>query len=99
MGSQRGPPLELWHTYVPSDMHASKIDKVDWAEYIKAEEAIFRDVRAEVVDKVDAQAHALGNRFYAGSPIYPGNFAHDWNRSYILEPDGARSERSCCCTG
>jgi hypothetical protein len=47
------------------------------------------DVRTEVVDKVDAQAHALGNRFYAGSPIYPGNFAHDWNRSYILEPDGA----------
>lgn len=87
--SQRGPPLEPWHTYVPSDMHASQIDKVEWAEYIKAEEAIFRDVRTEVVDKVDAQAHALGNRFYAGSPIYPGNFAHDWNRSYILEPDGA----------
>lgn len=85
--SQRGPPLEPWHTYVPNDMHASQIDKVDWAEYIKAEEAIFRDVRAEVVDKVEAQAHALGNRFYAGSPIYPGNFAHDWNRSYILEPD------------
>jgi alpha-beta hydrolase superfamily lysophospholipase len=85
--SQRGPPLELWHTYVPNDMHASQIDKVDWAEYVKAEEAIFRDVRAEVVDKVEAQAHALGNRFYAGSPIYPGNFAHDWNRSYILEPD------------
>lgn len=85
--SQRGPPLEPWHTYVPNDMHASQIDKVDWAEYVKAEEAIFRDVRAEVVDKVEAQAHALGNRFYAGSPIYPGNFAHDWNRSYILEPD------------
>lgn len=87
--SQRGPPLEPWHTYVPNDMHASQIDKVDWAEYVRVEEAIFRDVRAEVVDKVDAQAHALGNRFYAGSPIYPGNFAHDWNRSYILEPDGA----------
>ena len=85
--SQRGPPLEPWHTYVPNDMHASQIDKVDWAEYVKAEEAIFRDVRAEVVDKVEAKAHALGNRFYAGSPIYPGNFAHDWNRSYILEPD------------
>ena len=86
--SQRGPPLELWHTYVPKDMHASEIDKADWAGYVRAEEAVFRDVRAEVTDKVDAQAHTLGNRFYAGSPIYPGNFAHDWNRSYILEPDG-----------
>jgi len=87
--SQRGPPLELWHTYVPKDMHAPQIDKTDWAGYVRAEEDVFRDVRAEVIDKVDAQAHALGNRFYAGSPIYPGNFAHDWNHSYILEPDGA----------
>jgi alpha-beta hydrolase superfamily lysophospholipase len=86
--SQRGPPLEPWHTYVPGDLHAAEIDKIDWAAYIRAEEAIFRGVRTEVVDKVDAQAHALGNRFYAGSPIYPGNFAQDWNRSYILEPDG-----------
>ena len=87
--SQRGPPLEVWHTHVPDDMHASQIDKADWAGYLKAEEAVFRDVRGEVIDKVDAQAHTLGNRYYAGSPIYPGNFAHDWNRSYILEPDGA----------
>lgn len=87
--SQRGPPLEAWHTYVPDDMHASRIDKADWPGYLRAEEAVFRDVRAEVVDKVEAQANALGNRYYAGSPIYPGKFAQDWNRSYILEPDGA----------
>jgi alpha-beta hydrolase superfamily lysophospholipase len=86
--SQRGPPLEPWHTYVPHDLHSAEIDKADWTAYIRAEEAIFRDVRREVVDKVDAQDHALGNRFYAGSPIYPGNFEHDFNRSYILEPDG-----------
>ena len=86
--SQRGPALEVWHTYVPDDMHATQIDKADWAAYLKAEEAVFRDVRAEVIDKVDDQANALGNRYYAGSPIYPGNFAQDWNRSYILEPDG-----------
>ncbi|WP_428663870.1 alpha/beta hydrolase [Reyranella sp.] len=87
--SQRGPPLEVWHTHVPDDMQASQIDKADWTGYLKAEEAVFRDVRAEVVDKVEAQANALGNRYYAGSPIYPGKFAQDWNRSYILEPDGA----------
>ena len=87
--SQRGPPLEPWHTYVPRDLHAAEIDKADWSTYIRSEEAIFRELRREVVDKIDAQDHALGNRFYAGSPIYPGNFTHDWNRSYILEPDGA----------
>jgi alpha-beta hydrolase superfamily lysophospholipase len=86
--SQRGPDLELWHTYVPHDMHADQIDKSDWAAWLKAEDAVFRGVRAEVTDKLDAEAKVPGNRYYDGSPIYPGHFAQDWNRSYILEPDG-----------
>jgi alpha-beta hydrolase superfamily lysophospholipase len=86
--SQRGPDLELWHTYVPHDMHADQIDKSDWAAWLKAEEAVFRGVRAEVTGKLDAEAKVPGNRYYDGSPIYPGHFAQDWNRSYILAPDG-----------
>ncbi len=86
--SQQGPPLGPWHTYVPGDLHAAEIDRIDWAAYLEAEEAVFRDVRREVVDKVEAQVHALGNRYYAGSPIHPGHFTQDFNRSYILEPDG-----------
>ena len=86
--SQRGPDLEPWHTYVPHDLHADQIDKADWASYLKAEEAVFRGVRTEVTDKLDAEARVPGNRYYDGSPIYPGHFAQDWNRSYILEPDG-----------
>jgi alpha-beta hydrolase superfamily lysophospholipase len=86
--SQRGPPLDPWHTYVPKDLHADEIDKVDWASYLKHEDEIFRDVRREVVDKIDAAARVPGNRYFAGSPMFPGNFKHDFNRSYILEPDG-----------
>lgn len=86
--SQRGPPLDPWHTHVPLDLRAAEIDKTDWAAYLKAEEATFRNVRKEVVDKLDEEARTPGNRYYAGSPIYPGNFAQDWNRSYLLEPDG-----------
>jgi len=86
--SQRGPDLEPWHTYVPHDLHADQIDKTDWAFYLKAEEAIFRGVRTEVTGKLDAEARVPGNRYFEGSPIYPGRFAQDWNRSYILEPDG-----------
>jgi alpha-beta hydrolase superfamily lysophospholipase len=86
--SQRGAPLQLWHTVVPHEMRAAEIDKADWPAYLKAEEAVFREVRAEVVDKIDEQSRTASNRYFAGSPIYPGNFKHDWNRSYVLEPDG-----------
>jgi alpha-beta hydrolase superfamily lysophospholipase len=86
--AQRGPPLELWHTYVPHDLHAAEIDNTDWASYLRHEDAILRDVRREVVDKIDEEARTPGNRYFAGSPIYPGNFQQDFNRSYILEPAG-----------
>ncbi len=85
--AQRGAPLQRWHTYVPHDMHAADIDKADWPTWLSAEEAVFREVRAEVVDKLDPETRSISNRFYAGSPIYPGKFVHDWNRSYVLEPD------------
>jgi alpha-beta hydrolase superfamily lysophospholipase len=86
--SQRGPPLEPWHTYVPDDWHAAEIDRSDWASYVGHEDAIMRDVRREVVDKIGEAAAGRTNRYYAGSPIYPGNFKQDFNRSYILEPAG-----------
>ncbi len=87
--SQRGPPLELWHTFVPHELSASEIDKADWARYLAAEERAFAEVRAEVTDKLGPQAQEPGNRYFADSPIYPGRFARDWNRSYIMEPDRA----------
>lgn len=86
--SQRGAPLELWHTHVPRDLRAYEIDKLDWASYLAAEEAVFREVRTEVVDKIDPENRGPANRYFSGSPIYPGGFVQDWNRSYVLEPDG-----------
>src|SRR6266853_1441884 len=38
-------------------------------------------------DQIDDDARVPGNRYFERSPIYPGRFAQDWNRSYILEPD------------
>ena len=86
--SQRGPGLELWHTYVPHELTAAELDKADWAAYLKAEARMFQAVKAEVVARLDAEARVPGNRYFDGSPIYPGNFVQDWNRSYVLEPDG-----------
>src|SRR5512142_3020147 len=87
--TQRGPALEPWHTYVPHELHAAEIDKSDWSSYLKREETIFRDVRREVVDKVSVETAGPVNRYYAGSVVYPGRFKQDFNRSYILEPEGA----------
>ncbi len=87
--SQRGPPLELWHTFVPHELTAKEVDVSDWARYLAAEAASFAEVRAEVTDKLGPESQNAGNRYYAGSPIYPARFAKDWNRSYTMDPAAA----------
>jgi alpha-beta hydrolase superfamily lysophospholipase len=86
--SQRGPPLAVWHTYDPDDLAARSIAKLDWAGYLKAEGELFERVRANVTQKLEPEDRIPANRYFDGSPVYPGRFKNDWNRSYILEPDG-----------
>ena len=87
--SQRGPPLAVWHTYAPDELTAKDLEHLDWNGYLKAEAALFDQVRAKVTGKLEPDQRIAANRYFDGSPIYPGKFATDWNRSYVLEPAGA----------
>jgi alpha-beta hydrolase superfamily lysophospholipase len=86
---QRGPPLELWHTHVPHELSRAELAKTDWAGYLAAEDKAFAEVRAEVTDQLPPEVRVPGNRYFEGSPIYPGRFVQNWNRSYVQEPEGA----------
>lgn len=86
--TQSGPELQLWHTFVPEELDRAAIDEADWDAYLAHEEQIFADVRREVTDQLPPEAQTEANRYYRESPVYPGGFAYDWNRSYILEPEG-----------
>jgi len=87
--SQRGPPLESWHTVVPKELTADEIAGIDWQGYLAAEEAVLEEVRARVTRRLGTEERVPANRYFADSPVYPGRFSHDWNRSQVLEPDGA----------
>jgi alpha-beta hydrolase superfamily lysophospholipase len=86
--TQSGPPLELWHTYAPPELTAAELDRTDWAGYLAAEAKAFAAVEAEVTRKLAPDARAPFNRYDAASPIHPAKFAQDFNRSFVLEPDG-----------
>jgi alpha-beta hydrolase superfamily lysophospholipase len=83
-----GPELQPWHTFVPAELHASDLDGADWTRYLAQEGAIFESVRAEVSQKLDPEARVPINRYFEASPVYPARFAQDWNRSYVMAPDG-----------
>jgi alpha-beta hydrolase superfamily lysophospholipase len=86
--AQRGPPLARWHTYVPHELKARELDTADWNQYLTQEAKIFDDVRTEVTEKLDPDGRVPMNRYFDGSPIYPGHFTQDFNRSFVLEPEG-----------
>jgi alpha-beta hydrolase superfamily lysophospholipase len=86
--SQRGPALEPWHTFVPDDARAAVIDKMDWQGWMAAEDHVFDQVTAEVSGRLEDRDRTPDNRYFTASPVYPGHFAWNWNRSYVLMPDG-----------
>ena len=87
--TQRGPPLELWHTYAPPELSADELDEADWSHYLAAERAAFEAVHREVDEQLDPEDRVPVNRYFESSPVHPAGFAQDWNRSYVLEPEGA----------
>jgi alpha-beta hydrolase superfamily lysophospholipase len=85
----QGPELQPWHTFVPVELRASELDGADWPRYLAQEQEIFDSVRANVTQTLEPDARVPYNRYFEGSPVFPPKFAHDWNRSYVLEPDSA----------
>jgi hypothetical protein len=79
--SQRGAPLEFWHTYVPRELNAHELDAANWLRYLKAEDGIFDAVRIEVTQRLPEEDWVPDDRYFEGSPIYPGHFKQDWNKS------------------
>lgn len=86
--TQRGPPLHIWHTYVPHELSAKELDGADWTKYLEVEAKIFEDLRRQVSQHLEPVDRVPVNRYFVGSPVYPARFAQDWNRSYTLEPEG-----------
>jgi alpha-beta hydrolase superfamily lysophospholipase len=83
-----GRPLHPWHTFVPVELKADELDGADWPRYLAQEDAIMASVRREVSQKLAPDERVPINRYFEASPVYPARFAQDWNRSYVLEPDG-----------
>lgn len=86
--SQQGEPLAPWQTFVPHELTAAQMDASDWVGYLAAEQRVFDEVHAQVSDQLSPSERVATNRYFEGASMYPGHFAHDWNRSYVLEPAG-----------
>jgi alpha-beta hydrolase superfamily lysophospholipase len=85
--SQRGPALHVWHTWTGQEMTAAAIDDATFDEYLQQEAAIFHDLERNVSETASDDA-GVYNRYDPQSPVYPGHFDTNWNRSFVLMPTG-----------
>jgi len=86
--SERQPELEPWHTWAPQELDRDELDAADWQAWITAENALFDSVDAHMREALEPEHRVAANRYFDGSPLYPAKFAHNWNRSYRLLPEG-----------
>jgi alpha-beta hydrolase superfamily lysophospholipase len=87
--SLQGPELQPWHTFVPVELGAEALDAADWPAYLVREQQVFESVQSNVTRQLDADQRVPYNRYFVDSPVFPGRFRHDWNRSYVMEPASA----------
>jgi alpha-beta hydrolase superfamily lysophospholipase len=83
-----GEPLEPWHTYEPAEMSRHQLAKTDWSAWLKHEEKLMESVRKNVTRKIKSGAGNLANRYHPDSPLNPDRFAVNWNRSFVMLPQG-----------
>ncbi|RAZ01529.1 alpha/beta hydrolase [Enterobacter cloacae] len=86
--SQQGPELHLWHTWRANEMSVRELDNADFAGYLAREKAIFTDLDNAVTAKTAGEEQTPLNRYYRQSLVWPGQFAPDANRSFVLMPAG-----------
>ncbi len=82
------PPLQAWHTVVPEEPTAEAMAGLDWPGWLTAEARVMALVERSVVRDGDGDGPPPYDRYLRTSPVWPGRFAQDWNRSYLLEPEG-----------
>lgn len=84
----RSPSLEPWHTWVAPEMHAADIDSASWRDYLQAEARLFQAQKNNIAARLKPEVQTPLNRYYPGSLVWPEKFTTDWNRSYVLRPQG-----------
>jgi alpha-beta hydrolase superfamily lysophospholipase len=76
---------------VPVELSPGEIGDSDWDAYLLAEDALFAAVRSHLDAALAPEDQVSINRYFSGSPIHPGSFERDWNRSFVFEPVGEQT--------
>lgn len=86
------PDLRAWHRVSSRSEARAREMTPDFtlADYLRREDATFREARREVESRLGPRDKTRANRYFAGSPLHSSHFAQDWNRTFELVPERVR---------
>lgn len=84
------PALSIWHETVLGDEFTASTKVTGWQEYLALEDALFRQLDKEIIQRVPETQRTQFNRFNAGSKSDPAQWPVNWNRSFEWVVPGAR---------
>jgi alpha-beta hydrolase superfamily lysophospholipase len=83
------PDLKPWHRPLRADIHAADLPaSATLTDYLRLEDAVFREMADTVPPAVAPQDRTPVNRYAVGSLVNPLTFAKNWNRTFEILPDG-----------
>lgn len=84
-----GPPLKPWHRPLAGEFRARDLtDATTLADYLRFEDAVFREMNEKVLPAAAPEDRTLLNRYWPESPINPERYPKNWNRTFELSPEG-----------
>jgi len=87
-----GPELKPWHRvrftaeFTASDYAAGRVTTL--AQYRAREQLLLDQVRTDITQRLVAADRLPYNRFNPGSLSDPNVWAFNWNRTFVLQPEG-----------
>lgn len=90
IGACRLPALEPWHTVrLEEELDAADIaDGIDLARYLQQEDRLFAELAEHVEQWAATGADQGWSRYAVNGPNNPLGFEPNWNRTFVLDPDG-----------
>ena len=83
------PPLKPWHHPLETEARAEDLpDTATLADYLRIEEAAFREMKEKVLPETPPDDRLPANRYWAEGPLNPETFPKNWNRTFELLPEG-----------
>lgn len=82
------PPTRFWHDVAPQGEFRARDAGMSFEDYLALEEKLFASLDEYMIDVSVLDGQSPHMRYVRGSVSDPASKPVNWNRSFVLEPDG-----------